>query len=90
MNKKNSLAALELKIKKTQGQLAKVAAMVSAGDYCIDIIQQNLAVIGLLKSIQQDLLTHHLNHCFQAGLDNPKKRRQMTEELVKVFNYFSK
>jgi DNA-binding FrmR family transcriptional regulator len=86
----NTTQALTLKIKKAQGQLNKVMTMIQDNEYCIDIIHQNLAVIGLLKSIQQDLLTHHLNHCFTAGLDKPQKRRQMTDELIKVFNYFSK
>ncbi|MDR1987904.1 MAG: metal-sensing transcriptional repressor [Candidatus Peribacteria bacterium] len=38
--------------------------MVENGEYCIDIVQQNMAVIGLLKSAQQDVLQNHLNSCF--------------------------
>jgi DNA-binding FrmR family transcriptional regulator len=85
-----STSPLSLKIKKVEGQVRRVAAMIARGDYCIDIIQQNLAAIGLLKSLQTDLLQHHLTHCFQAGLDNSKRRTQMTEELIKVFKYSNK
>ena len=37
-------------LKKGQSHLGNVIKMVEDGKYCIDILQQNLAVIGLLKS----------------------------------------
>ena len=89
-NLTTTVSPLDLKVKKAQGQVRRVAAMIARGDYCIDIIHQNLAAIGLLKSLQTDLLQHHLTHCFQAGLDNSKRRAQMTAELVKVFQYSNK
>jgi DNA-binding FrmR family transcriptional regulator len=87
---KNNQAQLLLKIKKAQGQLAKVAEMMENGDYCIDIIHQNLAVIGLLKAAQQDLLTNHLQHCFAQAVDNPRRKTQMINELIKVCNYLNR
>jgi DNA-binding FrmR family transcriptional regulator len=86
----NHRRSLSLKVKKAQGQLAKVATMIEQEEYCIDIIHQNLAVIGLLKSTQQDLLAHHLRHCFQTGLNDPRRHRQMIDELLKVFCYSNK
>ena len=37
--------------KKAQGLILKIIKMVEANEYCINIMQQNLAVTGLLKSI---------------------------------------
>jgi DNA-binding FrmR family transcriptional regulator len=39
-----------LNFKKAQSFLAKMIKMVEEDHYCIDIMQQNLAVIGMLKS----------------------------------------
>jgi DNA-binding FrmR family transcriptional regulator len=49
-----------------------------------------MAVIGLLKSAQQDVLQNHLNSCFAEWLSHPRRKDAMIEELVKVFNYYNK
>ena len=43
---KNTITAL----KKAHSHLGNVIKMAENKEYCIDILQQNLAVIGLLKS----------------------------------------
>ena len=60
--------------------------MIEDNDYCIDIMQQNLAVIGLLKSSHQMLLKNHLSTCFKSAMQtkNEKKKKEMTEEILKV------
>lgn len=60
--------------------------------YCINIMQQNLAVIGLLKSAHQMLMENHLNTCFKTALNsnNTKKKRAMTEEILTVTNLFNR
>lgn len=82
--------SIQTKLKKAQWQLTKVQEMVENGEYCIDIVQQNMAVIGLLKSAQQDVLQNHLNSCFAEWLSHPRRKDAMIEELVKVFNYYNK
>ena len=36
-------------LKKAKSLLDKIIAMIDKDNYCIDIVQQNLAVMGLLK-----------------------------------------
>lgn len=43
-------------LKKARTSLDKILSMLEEEKYCIDIIQQNLAVIGLLKSANLNLL----------------------------------
>lgn len=50
--KKKQLIAL----KKARTLLDKIITMEEDGIYCINIIQQNLAVIGLLKNVNLQLL----------------------------------
>jgi len=50
-------------LKKAKTSLERVMQMIESGEYCMDIIQQNLAVIGLLKSVNTQLLREHTSHC---------------------------
>lgn len=78
--------------KKAQSHLAKVIKMCQADCYCIDVMQQNLAVIGLLRSAHQMLMENHLNTCFKQAIKSgsAKKQQQMIEEILKVTNLFNK
>jgi len=55
-------------------------------------MQQNLAVIGLLRSAHQQLMENHLNTCFKKAVvsGNTKRQKEMTEEILKVTNLFNK
>ena len=72
--------------KKAQSHLSKVIKMAEAGDYCIDVMQQNLAVIGLLRSAHEMMMANHLETCFKSAMEsaNEKKKQEMIEEILKV------
>lgn len=78
--------------KKAKSLVEKIITMMENGDYCIDIMQQNLAVIGLLKSAHQQLMEDHLNSCFKhaMGTNNQKRKDEMMEEILKVTNIYNK
>lgn len=78
--------------KKAKSLLEKIITMMENGEYCIDIMQQNLAVIGLLKSAHQQLMESHLNSCFKHAMstNNQKRKDQMIEEILKVSNLVNK
>lgn len=75
-----------INFKKAKSHIEKVIKMIEDGEYCIDIMQQNLAVIGLLKSAHQQLMEGHLNTCFKNAMktSNEKKKQEMIEEILKV------
>ncbi len=81
-----------INFKKAQGSIAKIIKMVESNEYCINIMQQNLAVIGLLKSAHQMLMENHLNTCFKTamGTKNEKRKQEMIEEILKVTRLFNK
>lgn len=78
--------------KKAKSLLEKIITMMENGEYCIDIMQQNLAVIGLLKSAHQQQMEAHLNSCFKHAMDtnNTKRKQEMIEEILKVTNLNNK
>jgi DNA-binding FrmR family transcriptional regulator len=78
--------------KKAKSSLEKIIAMVESDQYCIDIMQQNLAVIGLLRSAHQQLMEGHLDTCFRSavGASDNRKKQQMTDEILRVSKLFNK
>jgi len=75
-----------ISLKKAGTHLANVIKMIEDKEYCIDILQQNLAVIGLLKSANQRLLERHLHSCFSNAMKgtNEKRKAEMIEEILKI------
>ena len=72
--------------KKAKSTLDKVIEMVEENKYCIDIIQQNLSVIGLLRSANSSLLEGHIDNCIKESCKkgSPKDINDKMEELIKV------
>ena len=81
-----------INFKKAQSSISKIIDMVNSGEYCVDIMQQNLAVIGLLRSAHEMLMENHLNSCFKSAMasKNEKKKQDMTNEILKVTKLFNK
>lgn len=81
-----------INFKKARSHIDKIVAMIEEGEYCIDIMQQNLAVLGLLKSAQQQLMEGHLNSCFKnaMGTSNEKRKETMIQEILKVSKFVNR
>jgi len=75
-----------INFKKSKSLLEKIMKMVQDNEYCIDIMQQNLAVIGMLKSAHQILMETHLRNCFTKAMESKQDKRklEMIEEILKV------
>lgn len=73
-------------LKKAKTSLEKVISMIENEEYCIDIIQQNLAIIWLLKAANINLLEWHVNCCIkQAALSqNSEELDNKMQELIKI------
>lgn len=66
------------RIKIIKGHLVKLESMVVENRYCIDVMTQSLAIQKSLKSLNQELLKHHLKSCvkdqFNQGEDDKAVR----------------
>lgn len=84
--------ATQINFKKAKSHIEKIIKMIEDGNYCIDIMQQNLAVIGLLKSAHQMLMEGHLNTCFKNAMNttNEARKQKMIDEILKVSKWASK
>lgn len=81
-----------INLKKAQTHLARIQKMLEDDAYCIDVMQQNLAVIGLLKSAHQMLMEDHLTACFESAMksNDEATKARMTEEILSVTKLFNK
>ena len=89
---KNQKQKTLINFKKAQSLISKIIKMIETDQYCISIMQQNLAVIGLLKSAHQMLMENHLNTCFKTAMatKNEKRKQEMIQEILKVTKLFNK
>lgn len=83
---------ITINFKKAQTHLTRIQKMLDEHEYCIDIMQQNLAVIGLLKSAHQMLMEDHLHSCFESAMksNNEQTKAKMTEEILTVTKLLNK
>lgn len=72
--------------RKAKSLIAKIERMLEADAYCIDIMQQNLAVMGLLRAAHRELMEQHLSHCFKTAMESggERKKRSMIAEMLTV------
>jgi len=78
--------------KKAKSSLEKILIMIEKDEYCIDIMQQNLAVIGLLKSAHRELMEGHLNSCFKHAMEKGDEltKQKMVSEMLTVTNLYNR
>lgn len=77
---------IKIALKKSITSLNKILEMVENDKYCIDIIQQNLAVIWLLKSANLSMLESHLWCCFKESIKswNTTEIDEKINEILKI------
>lgn len=75
-------------LKKAEGMLKKVIKMAEEDTYCIDLLQQSLAVSGLMKGANKLILENHLHSCFKTGMQKagPKKQKELIDEVLRVIS----
>ena len=80
--KKPTITAL----KKAQTSIHSILSMIEQDKYCIDILQQILAVNGLLKAASNNILEEHLNTCFTEGMksNENKEKEKLIKEVMNV------
>lgn len=71
------------RLKVIEGHLKKVRQMVEENRYCIDILQQSLAVQNALKKVDEIILDNHLHTCVAEAVGERKKEK--IEEILALF-----
>jgi DNA-binding FrmR family transcriptional regulator len=69
------------RLRRIEGQTRGLQKMVEDDRWCPDILQQIAAVWAALDKVALGLASGHVQHCM-AMSDDPKRRDEMTEELM--------
>jgi DNA-binding FrmR family transcriptional regulator len=75
------------RLKSIEGHVRGIERMVANGDYCIDIVNQILAVQRALKKVNGMVLDRHLHTCVTTAIrgENPDERERVIGEIMDVF-----
>ncbi len=79
---------ISVALKKAKTSIEKILAAIEAEDVdCFPVIQQNLAVIGLLKSVNVLMLESHMERTAQKLPGNQAKHiRALHKEVIRIVN----
>jgi DNA-binding FrmR family transcriptional regulator len=72
-------------LKTARGQIDTVINMLEDERYCIDVANQILAVNGLLKKANLEILKQHINHCVKEAFEEGAGEEKV-DEVIKVVN----
>ena len=80
------------RLKSIEGHVRGIQRMVDGGSYCVDIINQSLAVQRALDKVNSLILERHLQTCVTMAIrgDDPAERERVIEEILSVFETKSK
>lgn len=87
MQQEHGKAQIVRRLKSVEGHVRGIQRMVEEGQYCIDIINQSLAVQSALDKINAMVLERHLQSCVATAIrsDNALERERVIGELLQVF-----
>jgi DNA-binding FrmR family transcriptional regulator len=68
------------RLRRIEGQVRGVQAMIEDDRYCIDVVTQITAIESALDKVALELLEDHAKHCVIGG--EPAKQEERTEELM--------
>jgi CsoR family transcriptional regulator, copper-sensing transcriptional repressor len=75
------------RLKSIEGHVRGIQRMVEDGDYCIDIVNQVIAVQRAMHKVSQLVLDRHLHTCVTTAMrdTDPGERERVIGEIVGVF-----
>lgn len=81
------------KLKTVRGQIEGLIKMVEDDRYCIDVSNQLMASMGILKNINREVLDAHLRHCVAEAIgpeDAEVKGEDKKEKISEIIAVIDK
>ncbi len=76
------------RLARIEGQVRGVARMVEEERYCIDILNQTMAIKAALGRVEQEVLKDHAAHCIRQAVESGDAKNQAKKfaELVELIS----
>jgi DNA-binding FrmR family transcriptional regulator len=80
------------RLKSIEGHVRGIERMVDKGEYCVDVVNQILAVQRALHKVNGLVLERHLYTCVTTAIrgDDPDERERVIGEIMGVFDAMGK
>ncbi|MGE6744079.1 metal-sensing transcriptional repressor [Allorhizobium pseudoryzae] len=76
------------RLKRAEGHLKSVIAMIESGRPCLDIAQQLHAVEKAITNAKRTLIQDHLDHCLEDAVGSiGREQRQTIDEFKTITKY---
>ncbi|QNO15333.1 metal-sensing transcriptional repressor [Alkalicella caledoniensis] len=76
-------------LKTARGQLDGLLKMVEDDRYCIDISNQLMATMAILRNVNREVLHSHLGNCVEAAFEKGDSHVKI-QEIMQVMDKLSK
>jgi uncharacterized protein len=73
------------RLKRAEGHLRSVIAMIEEGRPCLDLAQQLHAVEAAISKAKKELIHDHIEHCLEGG--SSRETKQSLNELKQLAKY---
>ncbi|KAB7594488.1 metal-sensing transcriptional repressor [Verminephrobacter eiseniae] len=88
MNAHTSHPDIIKRLKRAEGHLKGIIAMLEAERSCLEIAQQLQAVESALGNAKKALVHDHIEHCLEHAIgDNPRDSGQAIREFKEITKY---
>jgi uncharacterized protein len=67
------------RLKRAEGQVRSIAAMIESGRPCLEIAQQLQAVESAIRAAKKTLIHDHIDHCLGEAADGRDARASIQE-----------
>jgi DNA-binding FrmR family transcriptional regulator len=75
------------RLKRAEGHLRSVIAMIESGRPCVDLAQQLYAVEAAVGNAKRELIHDHIEHCLEAPADSSTATADNLRDLKLLTKY---
>jgi DNA-binding FrmR family transcriptional regulator len=79
------------RLRRIEGQVRGLQAMVADDRYCAEILTQVASVHEALRAVARELMRNHLKHCASSAIrSGPEQADAMYDELIDLMHKYSR
>ncbi|WP_275097226.1 metal-sensing transcriptional repressor [Sedimenticola hydrogenitrophicus] len=75
------------RLKRADGHLQKIIAMIDQGKPCLDVAQQLQAVYKAIGNAKGVFVQDHIEGCLSGNTNSPSELRSMMKEIREISKY---
>jgi CsoR family transcriptional regulator, copper-sensing transcriptional repressor len=75
------------RLNRIEGQIGGIRQMITNRRYCPEILAQTKAVCSAIRSLEGEILRHHMEHCVRDAISSADGHAvdRKIEEMIKLF-----